>query len=98
MSSSSSTTRILGRSFIPAPYHLNLAIPAPDGDSARVARVLICEPHDDIGVLLELVVRRLGHDPVTYREDAAADDLAAFDAAVVEPRVERVLRPPPALA
>jgi DNA-binding response OmpR family regulator len=57
-----------------------------------VARVLICEPHDDIGVLLELVVRRLGHHPVVYREDAAADDLSAFDAAVIEPGEERGLR------
>jgi DNA-binding response OmpR family regulator len=57
-----------------------------------VARVLICEPHDDIGVLMELVVRRLGHDPVVYREDAAADDLSAFDAAVIEPGAERGLR------
>src|SRR3954465_11389021 len=97
MSSSSSTTRILGRSFIPAPYHLDLAIPAPDGDSARVARALICEPTPDIGGLMELVVRRLGHDPVVYREDAAADDLSAFDAAVIEPGEGRGPRAPPGL-
>ena len=88
MSSSSSTTRIRGRSFIPASYHPNLAIPAPRGDSADVARVLICEPHDDIGALLELVVRRLGHEPVAY-DDGGAADLSAFDAAVIEPGDER---------
>jgi DNA-binding response OmpR family regulator len=48
-----------------------------------VARVLICEPHDDISALLELVVRRLGHEPVVsmYGEQ---DDVAV-DAAVIEP-------------
>jgi hypothetical protein len=45
-----------------------------------VARVLIFEPHDDIRALFELVVRRLGHEPV----DAAAGG-SAFDAAVIEP-------------
>jgi len=48
-----------------------------------VARVLICEPHDDISALLELVVRRLGHEPVTYTE-GDEDDLY-IDAAVIEP-------------
>ena len=58
-----------------------------------MARVLICEPHGDIGALLELVVRRLGHEPVTYDEEAgAAADLSAFDAAVIEPGDERGLR------
>src|SRR6476620_8045657 len=92
MSSSSSTTRILGRSFIPASYHPRLAIPAPDGNSAHVARVLICEPHGDISALLELVVRRLGHEPV--RHDGALDgaDLASFGAAVIEPGDELGLR------
>ncbi len=62
----------------------------------RVARVLICEPHDDISALLELVVRRLGHEPVTYRGDEV--ELHGVDAAVVEPgeaagmRVARSLR------
>jgi CheY-like chemotaxis protein len=48
-----------------------------------VARVLICEPHDDISALLELVVRRLGHEPVAY----AGGDVThiGVDAAVVEP-------------
>src|SRR3954452_24109199 len=83
MSSSSSTTRIRERSFTPASYHPNLAIPAPDGDSASVARVLICEPHDDISALLELVVRRLGHEPVAF---VGGDvDHIGVDAAVIEP-------------
>src|SRR6478609_311895 len=92
MSSSSSTTRIRGRSFIPASYHPNRAIPAPRGDCAGVARILICEPHDDIGALLELVVRRLGHEPVPCDEAAEAVDVSAFDAAVIEPGDERGLR------
>jgi CheY-like chemotaxis protein len=55
-----------------------------------VARVLISEPHDDICALLELVVRRLGHEPVTY---AGGDlDHIGVDAAVIEPGVEDGLR------
>jgi hypothetical protein len=48
-----------------------------------VARVLICEPHDDISALLELVVRRLGHEPVPF----VGGDVAhiGVDAAVIEP-------------
>jgi DNA-binding response OmpR family regulator len=61
-----------------------------------VARVLICEPHDDISALLELVVRRLGHEPVTYH--GAEASLVSVDVAVVEPgepdgmRLARTLR------
>ena len=52
-------------------------------DSASVARVLICEPHDDISALLELVVRRLGHEPVAF---AGGDvEHIGVDAAVIEP-------------
>lgn len=47
-----------------------------------MARVLICEPHDDISALLELVVRRLGHEPVTY---CASNEIPGVDAAVIEP-------------
>ena len=48
-----------------------------------MARVLICEPHDDISALLELVVRRLGHEPVTF---AGGDvEHIGVDAAVIEP-------------
>jgi DNA-binding response OmpR family regulator len=61
-----------------------------------VARVLICEPHDDISALLEVVVRRLGHDAVVWR--GKDSDLIGVHAAVVEPgeadgmRVARRLR------
>jgi len=43
-----------------------------------VARVLICEPHDDILALLELVVRRLGHEPVLAGSEAPPTDLDAL--------------------
>jgi len=61
-----------------------------------VARVLICEPHDDIRALLELVVRRLGHEPVPYCGTEVTH--ISVDAAVVEPgepdgmRLARTLR------
>jgi DNA-binding response OmpR family regulator len=48
-----------------------------------VARVLICEPHDDISALLELVVRRLGHEPVAFLGGDV--DHVGVDAAVIEP-------------
>ena len=48
-----------------------------------MARVLICEPHDDIRALLELVVRRLGHEPKNYRGPAVEPH--GVDAAVIEP-------------
>jgi len=48
-----------------------------------VARVLICEPHDDISALLELVVRRLGHEPVAFM--GGEIDHIGVDAAVIEP-------------
>jgi CheY-like chemotaxis protein len=48
-----------------------------------VARVLICEPHDDISALLELVVRRLGHEPVVFMGGDV--DHVGVDAAVIEP-------------
>ena len=47
-----------------------------------MARVLICEPHDDIYSMLEIVVRRLGHEPVRF--DGALDD-EPVGAAVIEP-------------
>ena len=55
-----------------------------------MARVLICEPHDDISALLELVVRRLGHEPVAFAEGEY--DPVGVDAAVIEPGVEAGLR------
>ena len=48
-----------------------------------MARVLICEPHDDIAALLELVVRRLGHDPVVCMGEEV--EHVGIDAAVIEP-------------
>jgi DNA-binding response OmpR family regulator len=48
-----------------------------------VARVLICEPHDDISALLELVVRRLGHEPIAFTGGDV--EHIGVDAAVIEP-------------
>jgi len=48
-----------------------------------MARVLICEPHEDISALLALVVRRLGHDALAWGGDDL--DLREIDAAVIEP-------------
>src|SRR4051795_10124769 len=83
MSSSSSTTSTRGRTFIRDSYHPASSIPAAVVDSGVVARILICEPHDDISALLELVVRRLGHEPVAF--DGGDVDHIGVDAAVIEP-------------
>ena len=83
MSSSSSTTSTLGRAFIRTSYQSGSPIPATVADSRSVARVLICEPHDDISALLELVVRRLGHEPVPFMGGEV--DHIGVDAAVIEP-------------
>jgi hypothetical protein len=48
-----------------------------------VARVLICEPYGDIGDLMDIVVRRLGHEPVRF--DGRVEDGHDFAAAVIEP-------------
>ncbi len=48
-----------------------------------MARVLICEPHDDISALLELVVRRLGHEPIAFMGGDV--EHIGVDAAVIEP-------------
>ena len=48
-----------------------------------MARVLICEPHEDIAALLELVVRRLGHEPVLSM--AGEEVHGPVDVAVIEP-------------
>jgi len=48
-----------------------------------MARILIAEPHADVRALLEIVVARLGHEPVRY--DGLAPDLREVDAAVIEP-------------
>lgn len=49
-----------------------------------MARVLICEPHDDVSALLELVVRRLGHEPVAFVAGGDVEHVGV-DAAVIEP-------------
>jgi len=59
-------------------------------DSGAVARVLICEPHDDISALLELVVRRLGHEPVPYTGGSV--EHLGLDAAVIEPGEESAFK------
>ena len=48
-----------------------------------MARILIFEPHGDIRTLLEIVVTRLGHEPVAC--DPLGDELGEVDAAVVDP-------------
>jgi DNA-binding response OmpR family regulator len=47
-----------------------------------VARVLISEPHPDCRALLELVVQRVGHDPVDSGELVDGDDLGLL---ILEP-------------
>jgi DNA-binding response OmpR family regulator len=47
-----------------------------------MARVLISEPHPDCRTLLELVVQRVGHDPVGPGELAGDDDLGLM---ILEP-------------
>ena len=62
-----------------------------------MARILIVEPHADIRSLLELVINRLGHEPVVY--NGGTEDPMNVDAAVIEPgegpgiSVARQLRP-----
>jgi DNA-binding response OmpR family regulator len=48
-----------------------------------VARILIFEPNPDIRALVELVIRRLGHEPVV--SDAGIPDPGDVHAAVIEP-------------
>jgi hypothetical protein len=50
-----------------------------------VARVLICEPNDDIRGLVSAIVDRLGHEPVACGEDVSRRDV---DLAVIEPASE----------
>ena len=72
MSSSSSMTRI--RALIPVSYPRRGRFPTFRDDIDAVARVLISEPHPDCRALLELVVRRVGHDPLGQGELAEGDD------------------------
>jgi hypothetical protein len=55
-----------------------------------MARVLICEPHDDIRALLELVVRRMGHEPESYKGPPVGHH--GVDVAVIEPGGLNVVR------
>lgn len=48
-----------------------------------MARILIVEPHGDIRSLLEIVVIRLGHEPVLH--EGLGEVVANVDAAVIEP-------------
>jgi DNA-binding response OmpR family regulator len=48
-----------------------------------VAKILIVEPHYDIRALLEIVVRRLGHQPVLSA--APGNGLETVDAAIIDP-------------
>ena len=48
-----------------------------------MGRVLISEPHADVAALLEIAVRRLGHEPVAHCGGIPAH--AGLDAAVIEP-------------
>lgn len=48
-----------------------------------MGRVLISEPHADVAALLEIAVRRLGHEPVAHGGGIPAH--AGLDAAVIEP-------------
>ena len=52
-------------------------------NSTVVARILIVEPHADIRALLELVINRLGHEPVVY--NGGSEEPTDIDAAVIEP-------------
>jgi hypothetical protein len=49
-----------------------------------VRRILVAEPNPDVRSLIEIVVRRLGHEPVPADP---AEPVPAVDAAVVEPWV-----------
>jgi CheY-like chemotaxis protein len=47
-----------------------------------MARILIVEPHADLRTLLDLVVRRLGHEPVV--QGPGEGDPVDLDAGVIE--------------
>ncbi len=47
-----------------------------------MARILISEPHPDLRVLLEAVVRRAGHEPVGHGELTSSDAPAVM---ILEP-------------
>jgi DNA-binding response OmpR family regulator len=47
-----------------------------------VAQILVSEPHPDLRVLIEAVVRRTGHEPIVQGELAGEDTPAAM---ILEP-------------
>src|SRR5206468_3586869 len=85
MSASSSTTRIFVRAFIPVSSWQAVSIPARRGNTTVVKQILVVEPNGDVRALIEIVIRRLGHEPVVYAD--AGEDVPPVDAAVVEPGV-----------
>ena len=48
-----------------------------------MGRILISEPYPDVAALLEIVVRRLGHEPVAHGGGVPLH--SGLDAAVIEP-------------
>ncbi len=75
MSASSSITSTRA-AFIPFSYLRESGFPTNPADTVVMARILICEPHPDLRVLLETVVRRAGHEPVGHGE-LTSDDAPA---------------------
>jgi CheY-like chemotaxis protein len=61
---------------------LESAFPTGQAEIEGMARILICEPHPDLRVLLEAVVRRAGHEPVGHGELTNDDAPAAM---ILEP-------------
>ena len=53
-------------------------------DPLDMARILICEPHQQVRELIERVVTRLGHEPVAVR-GPSPQELSNADVFVLEP-------------
>jgi CheY-like chemotaxis protein len=81
MSASSSMTRTR-EAFIPFSYFPEVGFPTSAADIVGMARILISEPHPDLRVLLEAVVRRAGHEPVGHGELTSGDAPAVM---ILEP-------------
>jgi CheY-like chemotaxis protein len=52
------------------------------GEAATARWILVIEPDPDVRALIELVIRRLGHEPVSLR---GQEPEPRMDAAVIEP-------------
>src|SRR5688500_14706646 len=76
MSSSSSITSTR-RGFTPDSYLNGCSPHATVRNTPRMARILIADPHPDIGPLFARMVTRLGHEPVI-------DESAPVDVAIVD--------------